>query len=347
LSVRLDFKARALSCLWPLLELPDMDLIEALGGRRRAELHRAYDDWRPASPRSRADVQEICLHNTAYPESLRENALAPHTLDVRGGTERLVGLLDKPVVAIVGTRRASDYGMEVARGLARGLATCGVTVASGLAEGIPSAVHAGALEADAASLTLMSAGVERCSPVWCGSLYRRILDRGSAISEVQRSSRPHDWWQAARTRTLALLARLVIVVEARDTPWELACAHIAQSQGKIVGAVPGRVSSPTSRGTNALIVDDVRLVRNPQDALDLLYGVGTLTVPSGLTDMELEPRLRRMLERVADGDDTVAKLTAHGWPAADTALALTELELLGALLRGDGGRYIPSIGRPA
>lgn len=346
LSVRLDFKARELSRLWPLLELPDMDLIEALGGRRRAELRDAYAEWRPRSPQDDGEVQALCRHHPAYPECLRSNALAPHTLDVRGGVERLVSLLDQPVVAIVGTRRASDYGMETARGLSRGLAACGVTVASCLAEGIPSAVHAGALEAGAASLTVMAGGVERCAPVWCGSLYRRILDHGSAISEVRGSSRPHGWWQPACARTLALLARLVIVVEAHETPWELACAHVALHHRKAVAAVPGRVSSPVSHGTHALLMDGARFVRGPQDALDLLYGVGAQTAPDWLAGVELEPRLRRMLECVAGGNDTVAKLTARGEPAADVALALTELELLGVLARGDGGRYIPSTGRP-
>jgi DNA processing protein len=289
----------------------------------------------------------ICRHHAAFPESLREHAMAPHTLDVRGGVNRLTRILDGQVVAIVGTRRASDYGMETARCLARGLAACGVTIASGLAEGIPSAVHSGALEADGATLTVMAGGLERCSPVWCAPLLRRIVGNGCAISEVDGSPRPRSWWLPARARTLALLAQLVIVVEAGEGPWELACAHVAQAHGKVVAAVPGRVSSPASRGTNALLMGGARLVRSPQDALDLLYGVGVReATDSSVEQVDLEPGLQTMLARVGNGADTVAKLTACGVTRGEAAVALAELELQGLLVRGEGGRYVPSAAAP-
>lgn len=348
LGVPLDFRARELTRFWSILQLPDRELIEALGGRRRAHLHAAYAQWEAMPTQAGGDVETVCRHHRTYPVSLYESALAPHALSVSGGVERLTGMLDEKVVAIVGTRRASDYGMETARGLARGLAACGVTVASGLAEGIPAAVHSGALEADGATLTVMAGGVERCSPAWCRGLYRRITGGGCAISETLSSPRVHSWWQPARARVLALLAQLVIVVEADEHPWELACADVAQMLGRPVGAVPGRISSPASRGTNSLLVSGAQLVRNAQDALDLLYGVGMRQArDSSVESLELEPRLRTVLERVGDGEDTVAKLTARGFKSADMALALTELELQGLLGRGDGGRYISSGGAPA
>jgi DNA processing protein len=347
LSVGLAFRARDLSRFWSLLQLPDRELIEALGGRRRAELHAAYAEWEPGPAQAGADVETVCRHHPAYPRSLREHAFAPHTLSVRGGVERLTGMLDEKVVAIVGTRRASDYGMETARGLARGLAASGVTVASGLAEGIPTAVHAGALEAHGTTLTVMAAGVERCSPAWCSALYRNIASSGCAISETPSSPRAWRWCEPARARTLALLAQLVIVVEAEERPWELACAHVARTLGRPVAAVPGRISSPVSRGTNSLLMDGAQMVRSPQDALDLLYGIGMReATDSSIESVELEPRLATVLERVGAGEDTVAKLAARGVESADVAVALTELELRGLLLRGDGGRYMPSVGVP-
>jgi DNA processing protein len=345
LSVLLDFKARNLPRFWSLLELPDHELIEALGGRRRAELHAAYAEWEPAPAQAGGNVETVCRHHPAYPMSLREDTLAPHTLGVRGGVERLTGMLDEKVVAIVGTRRASDYGMETARGLARGLAASGVTVASGLAEGIPTAVHSGALEAHGATLTAMAAGVERCSPAWCSALYRRITSSGCAISETPSSPRVWRWGEPARARTLVLLAQLVIVVEAEEHPWELACAHVAQAHGRPVAAVPGRVSSPVSRGTNSLLMGGAQMVRSPQDALDLLYGIGMReATDSSVESVELEPRLATVLERVGAGEDTMAKLAARGIKSADVAVVLTELELRGLLLRGDGGRYVPCAG---
>jgi DNA processing protein len=348
LSVGLAFRARDLPRFWGLLELPDAELIDAIGGRRGAELHVAYAQWEPSPAQAGEGVERICRHHRAYPASLQSNAVAPHTLSVRGGVERLGGLLEETVVAIVGTRRASDYGTETARGLARGLAASGVTVASGLAEGIPAAVHSGALEAHSATLTVMAGGVERCSPAWCSALYRNITSSGCAISETSSSPRVWRWGEPARARTLALLAQLVIVVEAEERPWELACAHVAQAHGRLVAAVPGRVSSPVSRGTNSLLMGGARLVRSPQDALDLLYGIGMReATDSSIESVELEPRLATVLERVGAGEDTVAKLAARGIKSADVAVALTELELRGLLLRGDGGRYMPSVGVPA
>lgn len=290
----------------------------------------------------------VCRHHPSYPKGLREDPLAPHALEVRGGVDRLEGMLEKKVVAIVGARRASDYGMEIARELARGLAACGLIVASEFTEGIPTAVHAGALEADGETLTVTGRGVQRCSPAWCTPLYRRIAESGCAISEIRCHERAHRWWQPARTRTLALLAQLVIVVEAAEQPWELACAHVAWSRRRQVAAVPGRVSSSTSRGTNSLLMRGARLVRGPQDALDVLYGMGVRDAgePAAAESIALEPRLARVLKRVGHGEDTIEKLVTPGAKSDEIAVTLAELELQGLLLRGDGGRYLPSARAP-
>ena len=353
LGAQLEFKTRDLSRFWSAMELGDLDLIEAVGGRRRDELRAAYAAWEPGPvEEERQQVQDIqraenvCRHHPSYPRRLREDPLAPHALSIRGGVERLAGTLEERVVAFVGTRRASDHGMATARELARGLAACGLTVASGLAEGIPSAVHTGVLETHGATLTVMAGGVERCSPVGCAALYRRILESGCSISEARHPQRARNWWQLARARVIALLSELVIVVEAAEHPWELACAHVAWSRGRHVAAVPGRVSSSASRGTNALLMRGARLVRDPQDALDVLYGVGVREAYPPASAPELEPHLARVLERVGRGEDTLAKLVGRDTESEEIALALTELELQGVLLRGDGGRYVPSVRAP-
>lgn len=343
LDAPLDFTARDLSRLWRVLELSDRELIEALGGRRRAELHAAYATWDQGRARDAGTIESICGHHPSYPRSLRDDRLGPHALHVRGSVKRLTGMLEEKVVAIVGTRRASDYGMETARELARGLAASGVTVASALAEGIPAAVLAGALDARGPALTVTAGGLERCSPAWCTPLYRRVIESGCAISERRDSERARRWWQLGCARTLALIAELVIVVEADERPWELACAHIASSRGTQVAAVPGRVSSPASSGTNSLLMGDAKLIRDPQDALDVLYGVDQrATVEPPNEPERLEPRLLRVLERVGRGEDTIEKLVAAGHRAETVVVALTELELSGRLVRGDGGRYVPN-----
>lgn len=349
LGVPLDFRVRDLPRFWRMLELDDEDLIAAVGGRRRDELAEEYGRWKPTPTDTRDEGAVICTHQPTYPRGLSEHALAPRALSVRGGIDRLGDLLRRDVVAIVGTRRATYYGIETARELARGLAASGITVASMLSEGIGSAAQAGALDGGGRTLAVMGGGVEKCSPAWCGSLYRRILERGCAISELvdRASPRPRRWWGAACIRTLALLSQLVIVVEAEDHPWELACARVAQAHETPIAAVPGRVSSPASAGSNALLAEGARLVRGPQDALDALYGVGVREVPGQPSEgfdrtAKLDPRLTEVLEMVGNGHNTPARLAARGHDPGDIAVALIELELRGLLVRGDGGRYLPS-----
>lgn len=344
LGGRLDgaVERRDQSCFWSLLELGDLELIDALGHKRRGELHAAYDEWQPVPKNRDGRPSALCRHHAAYPRSLREDALAPHSIELRGGVERLRSLLDEGVVAIVGARAASDYGMEVARDLARGLAASGITVASDLAEGVPRAALAGALEADGAPLVVTSGHVERCTPAWCAPLYRRVLEDGCAIGESGAGSRTRRWWRYSSARTLALLAQLVIVVEARDEYWDLACANVAFSRARHVAAVPGRVSSAGSRGTNWLLMNGARLVRGPQDALDVLYGIGVYQATDhSLSTLDLQPHLANVLELVSTGQDTLAKLATGSAHSEDIAVALAELELCGLLSRGDGGRYVP------
>lgn len=345
LSGRLDIEVKRhdASRLWGILALEDLELIDAFSGRVANELRAAYDRWRPA-PGGSGRPDALCRHHAAYPRQLREDALAPHSLELRGGLERLRETLEQKVVTIVGTRTASDYGMEVARALGRGLAVAGVTVASELAEGIPSAALAGALEADGAPLAVIGGGVERRMGASCSALYRRILERGCSLGESDAGRRTRVWWRYASARTLALLAQLVIVVEATEQPWDMACANVGRSRARPVAAVPGRLGSPTSRGTNTLLMGEARLVRGTQDALDLLYGVGVCDADSAgqsLAAADLEPELARVLELVGGGRDTLARLTAGERHADEVVVALAELELRGLLARGDGGRYVP------
>ena len=371
LAARLDYRSRDLARFWDLLSLPDEQLIDAIGGRRRSEIHALYEEFdatahaerekcqppeQIGSEQARAEqignkkmalagVEKICRHHPAFPGRLRHGTLAPHMLSVAGGVHRLAGMLEEPVVAIVGTRRATDHGMETARHLARGLAAAGVTIASALSEGVPLAVHCGALDANEASITVTAGGLHKCSSAHCRAVYRRLSRDGCALSELPLGAPARRWSALARVRTLALLAQLVIVVEADSNPWELACAHLAQRLGVPIAAVPGRVSSPASRGCNELIMIGAALVRNPQDALDLLYGAGVKR--AGEFDLaaeageQLDPRLAGTLEHIGAGHDTLERLTATGGRREEILISLLELELRGLVVRGDGGRYVP------
>jgi DNA processing protein len=139
---------------------------------------------------------------------------------------------------------------------------------------------------------------------------------------------------------VAALAQMVIVVEAGERPVELLHARLAGASHGIVGAVPGRVSAPMARGPHLLLREGAQLVRDAQDALDALYGAGTPRPASATRGSELDPGVRSVFERVSAGCDTLAKLTAQSGDTHDTLLALAHLELSGALVRGDGGRYL-------
>jgi DNA processing protein len=239
--------------------------------------------------------------------------------------------------------------MEMARSLARGLSVSGVTVTSGVSDGIAVAAQEGVLEADGRPLTVMDGGLDVACPARRRALYERVRSKGCAVAELPCGCGSRQWCDTARERIVVGLAQLTIVVEADENQRDLLSAHVARALGRTVAAVPGRVTSPVSRGTNALLMEGAELVRGPGDALELLYkGDATggmsatakrLATPPRVP--QLEPRLRTTLEQVGAGKDTPAKLTAGSADAGEVLLACSELELMGLLARGDGGRYVP------
>jgi DNA processing protein len=341
LSGPLDYQCRDRERLLDLLELSDEDLLQAVAGRRRQELRTARAQFDLRDVRPAQGVEAVCRHDPSYPPALKHPG-GPWMLNVAGGLDRLQALTDTPTVAIIGSRRATDYGMEMAKSLARGLAASGVTVAGGLSDGIAVAALAGALEADGRTITLMYGGLDVACPVGRRSLYKRAGQSGCALGELPCGCKPPRWTRAAGERIIARLAQLTVVVEALDSPAELAGARIAQALGRAVAAVPGRVTSRASGGTHALLMNGAHLVRGPADALELLFGPDApATARSDAAQAALEPRLRDALDRVGAGDDTPEKLTRAGEDPGEALLALSELELLGLLARGDGGRYVP------
>ena len=328
-----------------LLALGDERLLAALAGERRGELERSIDAFDPDASRARvaqARLHAACRHDPAYPVRLAQSADAPAVLHVAGDVSRLSALCDDdaPAVAIVGARRASQDGLEVARGLARGLAAAGVTVVSGMALGIDSAAHAGALEVGGPTLAVLASGADVPYPPSKRALYRSLVATQAAISEMPQGFQPFRWCFPARNRTIAGLATLTIVVEATERSGSLITAELAQDLGRAVGAVPGQVGAPRTAGSNGLLRDGALVIRHAQDALDEVLGIGVATALASRRGDELERPLRRLLERVEDGCDTVAGLASTPDHAQAVMAGLAELELLGYLRRGPGGRYV-------
>ena len=328
-----------------LLALSDEDLLDAVAGDRRAAIAAAHAAFDPAAARRRLvdmSIDALCRHHDRYPPRMLEAADAPAVLHVAGDVERLTVLAepDAPAVAVVGARRAGAEGLEVARGLGRGLAAAGVTVVSGMALGIDSAAHAGALEVGGPTITVLAGGADVAYPASKRALHRDIVLTQAAVSELPPGVKPFRWCFPARNRTIAGLAILTIVVEAAARSGALITAELAQQLGRAVGAVPGSVIAPRCAGSNALLRDGALVIRDAQDALDEVLGVGVATAPRGRCPDELAPALRGLLRRVENGEDTVSALAASPAQAQRALVDLGELELLGFVRRGPGGRYV-------
>jgi DNA processing protein len=350
----LDCCARDRGRLIELLALSDRRLLRAVAGTRVGDLRHAYERFDAGACRRGDGVQTTCPHCRGYPPALGD-AKAPCALEVAGGAERLARLTSVPVVAILGSSAASDYGMEMARSLARGLAASGVTVVASLSDGIAIAAHAGALDASRGSVAVMGGGLGVACPARRRSLYRRITHGGCAVSELPWECNGRRWGQLASEQTVVGLAQLSVLVEAEDTAGGLAAASIARALGREVAAIPGRVTSPLSHGPHVLLREGAHLVAGPGDVLELLYAIDGYTdgagAPGPLGDLDpcagLESGLRSTLERVGAGCETPDALAQPGENAEEVLLRLSELELLGLLARGDGGRYLPRQPLPA
>jgi DNA processing protein len=186
------------------------------------------------------------------------------------------------------------------------------------------------------------------APARSRPLLAEVKRNGMAVSELPCGTSPRRWAAAASTRIVAALAAVTVVVEADDSARDLAGARIAQALGRTVAAVPGRVSSRASCGSHALLKAGAQLVRGSADVLDLLCDADRPAhVPRDL-HAGLDPRLRAVLESVGAGIDTPQRLTGNGEAPGEVLQALSELELMGLLARGDGGRYVArtAIGRP-
>jgi DNA processing protein len=324
-----------------VLALDDDALIMGVGGREQAHLEREYAVVDVDALRSRANgagLEAVCRCDAAYPAALRALAAPPAVLYVAGGVERVVELLAGDPVAIVGARKASPYGLDVAGALGRDLAVAGLTVVSGMAHGIDSAAHAGALEAGGPTVAVLPGSADRPYPPGKRPLYRRIVATGAAVSELGPGTSVRHWMFPARNRIIAALAAMTVVVEAGKRSGSLVTARLARGIGRPVGAVPGRVTTPQAAGSNGLLATGACVVRGPQDVLDHLFGAGErIARDPGRLPAPVE--LRPLLDAIAEGHETTSALARAGFAPDEGLAALAALELGGFVRRGPGGRF--------
>ena len=268
-------------------------------------------------------INQWTKDSAEYPACLHDLAQSPSPLFAIGNRE----LLDRPRIAIVGTRNSSGYGERVTRNLGLAFARAGVTVVSGMARGIDSKAHRTALENGAGTVAVLGTGIDVPYPVGHRALHRQIATDGLVLSENPPGATAHQGAFPKRNRIIAALAPVTIVVEADFRSGAINTATQALELNRTIGAVPGPIDSDQSRGTNQLIKDGAQVITRPEDALAL---IGITLKPEKPPTPLLPDTEQKVWDSLADGyklTDDLPSLT--GLTLAECLAAITSLEIMG------------------
>ena len=223
------------------------------------------------------NIQLVCPEDENYPEDLKNIDDPPYVLYRRGTSDETGD--DRLRIAIIGSRRASDYGLKIAYELAFELAKRGVVIISGMATGIDSAAHDGAVDAGGKTIAVLGCGVNVVYPKENSSRMINIMKNGEVMTEFPFDTPPYRWNFPQRNRMISGLAHGVIVVEAEEVSGTTITAKLALEQGKELFAVPGNISSPNSVGTNRLIKNGAYIVTCVNDVLEQFEGFELINSP--------------------------------------------------------------------
>src|SRR6266480_5686018 len=273
--------------------------------------------------RPELEILRWTTESDEYPRELRELAHPPSELYAIGR----ISSLNKPLVAIVGTRDCTGYGERVTRTLTRALVRAGVSVVSGMARGIDGAAHRTALEEGGNTVAVLGTGVDVPYPVGHRQLHRTIAEKGLVISENAPGTKAGPGSFPKRNRIIAALAPVTIVVEAGFRSGALNTASQALELNRVVAAVPGPIDAEQSRGSNQLLRDGAVLIAAPADALALLG----LSAPRESTPL-LPDSEQKVWDAIAGGFVLTDYLpTSTGLTLAECLTAITSLEIMGLI----------------
>ena len=294
---------------------------------------RAIYEWRPKisldeemEKLERFGIKVLNWHDPNYPARLKEIYDYPPLLYVRGS----IVAEDEWCLAVVGTRKPTVYGRQVAEEIVTELARSKITIVSGLARGIDSIAHHSALEAGGRSIAVMGGGLDTIYPAENANLARSIIKNGALLSEYHPGTKPRPENFPRRNRIMSGLSLGVLVVEAGKTSGALITAHLALEQNREVFAIPGSILSPASRGTNQLIKEGAKLV---SDYTDILEELNLTAVTEQLEMREIVPSsdaealLLKKLSAEPIHIDEVCRLS--GLPASIVSSTLAMMELKG------------------
>jgi len=279
----------------------------------------------------------VTLADAEYPPQLLQTADPPALLYVKGRAD----LLSRPAVAVVGSRNATAQGIANAEAFARALSDAGLTIVSGLALGVDAAAHRGGLAGAGASVAVLGTGPDIVYPARNRALAHELGARGALVTEFPLGTRPLAGNFPQRNRIISGLSLGCLVVEATVDSGSLITARLAAEQGREVFAIPGSIHSPLARGCHALIRQGAKLVEAANDVLEELHmsAVAPHAVGAG-ENAPADTVSLRLLDALGDDPCDIGTLAARwGGSTAETAAALTQLELDGRVALLPGGLY--------
>jgi DNA processing protein len=304
------------------------DLIVSGLERRAAEAlaaaRRTLDLDREMARLEAAGVRALTWDSEDYPQRLREINDAPPVLFTLGD----FAPPDTFAVAVVGTRRATHYGREVAARLSAELAEAGITVVSGLAKGIDTIAHQAALDAGGRTVAVLGSGVDVIYPPENRGLARRIVEegRGAVVSEYPLGTQPDAINFPPRNRIVSGLSLGVLVVEAPEKSGALITVDFALEQGRDVFAVPGPITSHSSEGTNRLLKQGARCVTSVRDILEELDMQMVTEHVEAVKALPTDPTERMLMELLQESSQHVDELTNRsGLPSSTVSAILTSM----------------------
>lgn len=267
-------------------------------------------------------ISKISFQDSAFPDKLRDLAKPPQHLNV-------LGTLPKDdMVAIVGTRKCTPYGVRVTYQIASELAKAGAVIVSGLARGIDTIAHQAAIDAGGKTVAVLGTGLNTIYPAQNRPLAKQILATGGAlVSEYDFDDKTQKWFFADRDRIIAGLCMGVIVTEAGDGSGALITARVAERLSRVVMAVPGNITSTSSAGTNHLIrTKNAQLIMSPSDVIVALGFDAREPVPVSAKSRE-EALVSRLLGDGANTSETL--ILRSGLSAAQSAKVISLMEITG------------------
>lgn len=281
----------------------------------------------------RSGARLVTILHEEYPPLLKEISDPPPYLYLKGKLPN-----SSSAIAVVGSRRASDYGISVTTKLSRELAALGVTVISGLAMGVDAAAHRSALQFGGATVGVLGCGIDLIYPAENRQLYRDMEDKGAIVSEFAPGTPPDASNFPRRNRIISGMARGVLVVEAAERSGSLITARFALEQGREVFAVPGNINFRASRGTNSLIKEGAKLVETVADIMGELPPDRTnLSQWARKQSFNLSPDEEKLTVLLAEKPLQIDELTVRsGLTVPAVSAMLLRLELQGAVMQIPG-----------